>query len=151
MSSNHPYPVWWNTTVTIYNKFTDAQTQLTTWFRHTVNGCFWQHVKDKATLGDTVLETDRTICRIREDSLFMEKYQWVNLPADVKGNYFTLGQGDIIIKGEVEDEVNEYVAGHRSSDLIAKYKELQGCLEIESASINVGAGRGLPHYRAQGV
>lgn len=145
------YPVWWDTTVTIYNKHTDSQTQVVTWYRHTVEGCFWQNVHDKATLGDTVLETDKIICRLRETNLFKEKYVWVNLPASAKENSFTLGSGDIIIRGDVEDIVDEYTSGHRSSDLVAKYKELQGCFEIEVVSINVGPGRGLPHYRAQGV
>lgn len=145
------YPVWWDTAVTIYNKHTDSQTQVVTWYRHTVEGCFWQNVHDKATLGDTVLETDKIICRLRETNLFKEKYVWVNLPASAKENSFTLGPGDIIIRGDVEDIVDEYTSGHRSSDLVAKYKELQGCFEIEVVSINVGPGRGLPHYRAQGV
>ena len=145
------YPVWWDSTVTIYNKHTDSQTQLVTWYRHTVPGCFWKNVQDKVTLGDTTLETNKIICRIRETNLFKEKYVWVNLPADTKENFFTLGQGDIIIKGEVTDVVDEYVSGYHSSDLIAKYKELQGCFEIEVVSNNTGPGRGLPHYRAQGV
>jgi len=145
------YPVWWDTTVTVYNKHTDPQTQVVTWYRHTVEDCFWNNVHDKVTLGDTTLETDKTICRLRENSSFKEKYVWVNLPADVKENFFTLGQGDIIIRGEVDDVVDEYTSGHRSSDLVAKYKELQGCFEIEVVSINVGPGRGTPHYRAQGV
>ena len=145
------YPVWWDTTVTVYNKHTDPITQLITWYRHTISGCFWQNVHDKVTLGDTVLETDKIICRIRETNLFKEKYVWVNLPADVKENFFTLGQEDIIVKGEVTDEINEYASGHRSSDLLAKYKELQGCFEIQVVSVNVGPGRGTPHYRAQGV
>ena len=145
------YPVWWDTSITIYNKHTDSITQVVTWYRHTVNYAFWQYVKEKATIGDTILETNRTICRIRESSSFMEKHLWLNLTADEKAEYFTLGQGDIIVKGNVEDEIDEYSKGHRSSDLIEKYKELQGCFEIESVSINIGPGRGLPHYKAQGV
>ena len=145
------YPVWWDTTVTIYNKYTDSQTQVVTWYKNTINGCFWQYVRDKAVIGDTTLETNRTICRIRESEKFVEKYVWVNKPLDQKAKVFTLGQGDIIVKGDVSDVINEYAQGHRSTDLIAKYKELQGCFEIEAVSINVGPGRGLPHYRAQGV
>lgn len=145
------YPVWWNTTVTIYNKHVDKQTQIVTWYRHTVDKCFYQHVLDKATLGNTVLETNRTICRIRKNGSFMLKHLWEELPSDIKANYFTLAQEDIIINGDVDDVIDEYTSGHRSSDLLEKYKQLQGCFEIESVSINVGPGRGLPHYKAQGV
>lgn len=145
------YPRWWDSSITIYNKHVDPSTQLVTWYRHTVDNAFWKYVRDKVTVGDTVLETNNTTCRIREDASFMEKYLWINLSDEEKANYFTLGQGDIIVKGKVEDSIDEYTSGQRSSDLIAKYKELQGCFEIELASINVGPGRGLPHYRAQGV
>lgn len=145
------YPAWWDTTITIYNKHTDPLTQVVTWYKSVVNDCFWQNVRDKITIGETVLETNRTICRIREDASFMEKYLWVDVAADKKEDYFTLGQGDIIVKGSVDDTINEYSKGYRSSDLVAKYKELQGCFEIDAVSINVGPGRGLPHYRAQGV
>lgn len=145
------YPVWWDTSITVFNKHTDNTTQLVTWYRHTVTGAFWQYVRDKATLGDVVLETNKTICRIREDEDFMEKHLWIALSDEEKLKHFTLGQGDIIVKGEVEDTIDEYSKNQRSSDLIAKYKELQGCFEIEAVSINVGPGRGLPHYRVQGV
>lgn len=145
------YPEWWDSKVTVYNQYTDKQTQYVTWYRTVIEGCFWQHTKDKVVLGDTTLETDRIICRIRKDPKFLEKYAWVNLAADQRAEYFTLGQGDIIVKGEVIDEIDEYVSGHRSSDLMEKYKELQGCFEIQFASINTGKGRGMEHYRAQGV
>lgn len=145
------YPVWWDTTVTVYNKYTDPQTQLVIWYKHTVDDCFWQRTRDKAKLGDTVLESDRMVCRIPENPAFMEKYLWVDVAADVKEGYFTLGPGDILVKGKVDDIIDEYTAGHRSSDLISKYKDLQGCMEIDMAAVNVGPGRGLPHYRAQGV
>ena len=145
------YPIWWNTTITVYNKFIDPITQVVTWYKRSINRCFWQYVKDNMTVGDTVLETNRTICRIREDDFFKEKHLWIGLPADQKENFYTLSQGDIIVKGKVDDEIDEYSSGHRSSDLIGKYKELQGCFEIDAVAINVGTGRGLPHYKAQGV
>lgn len=145
------YPVWWDTTITIYNKYLDPLTQVVTWYRRSVDNTFWKYSRDKVTIGDTVLESNKTVCRIRQDSLFMEKHLWIDLPSSEKPDYFTLGQGDIIVKGLVTDDIDEYVSGHRSSDLIEKYKELQGCFEIDTVSNNTGAGRGLPHYRAQGV
>lgn len=81
----------------------------------------------------------------------MEKYQWVNLPADEKANYFTLGKGDIIVKGEADDEISEYVSGHRSNELVKKYKDLQGCMVIDEYTINTGGGRGNEHYHVRGA
>ena len=144
------YPVWWDQTITIYNKYEDPTTQIITWYRRTISDCFWKYERDIAKINDVTLETNYTICRIPKNDAFIEKYEWVTQPNDEMADYFTLGIGDIIIRGEVEDEIDEYVKGHRSSDIIAKYKDLQGCIQIEAVSINVGAGRCNEHYYVQG-
>ena len=149
--NNNIYPEWWETTVTIYNKFTDPQTKVVKWYRTVIEGAFWKYVSEKLIIGNTVLETNNTICRIRKDDRFIEKYLWLNIPNDEMDEYFTLGKGDIIIKGEVEDEINEYQSGNRSTDLISKYKELQGCITVDEFSINVGAGRCNEHYLVKGI
>lgn len=145
------YPSWWNTTITVYNKFEDPQTQLVTWYRQVVDGCFWKYSGNKVVVGNTVLETKDIICRIRIDDRFLEKHEWIAIPNDRMSNYFTLSQGDIIVKGEVDDEINEYQSGQRSSDLKTKYKSLQGCLEIQEWSNNTGGGRGNEHYYVKGI
>ena len=144
------YPQWWNQTITIFNKHTDPLTDMIAWYKHTVTGAFWKYTGEKVTIGKTVLETNTIICRIRKDDAFMENYKWIELPADVKPDYFTISKGDIIVKGEVNDEVNEYVAGERSSDLIKKYKSLQGCMVVSEYTINIGGGRYTEHYLVKG-
>lgn len=145
------YPQWWNTTLTIYNKYTDTQTDVVSWFKYTVEGCFWKYTGDKVTVGQTILETNNIIARIREHEQFLERYQWEQLPNDEMDDYFTLSPGDIIVKGAVEDIIDEYTKGHRSTDLIEKYKRLQGCMEIEEMALNVGGGRNNPHYYVKGI
>ena len=145
------YPVWWDTTITVYNKYTDPQTQLVSWYKTKIDKTFWKYTHDKVTIGDTVLESNKIVCRIRENTLYMDKYLWNALSAKDKASYFTLGQGDILVKGDVSDTIDEYAQGKRSTDLIEKYKELQGCFEIQIVHDNTGEGRGLPHYLAQGV
>ena len=56
----------------------------------------------------------------------------------------------MIVKGEVEDEIDEYVAGKRSNDFLTKYKRLQGCTLISSVSNNTDGGRGAEHYLVKG-
>lgn len=145
------YPSWWDTTVTIYNKYEDAQTNIVSWFRHVVTGAFWKYSGNKVVVNNVVLETKDIICRLRKDDTFLEKQDWIALPNDVMSNYFTLSQGDIIVKGEVDDEINEYVSGKRSSDLKKKYKALQGCVEIQEWANNTGGGRGNEHYYVKGI
>ena len=145
------YPVWWDSTITVYNQYNNPLTQLITWTRHTLNNCFWKYSGDKVTIGEVVLDTNSIICRIPENKNYLPKYKWVQIPNDEMSNYFTLGNGDIIILGNVSDEINEYQSGSRSTDLIAKYKGLQGCMEIQHVSENIGNGRGLPHYLVRGI
>lgn len=145
------YPSWWNTTITVYNKYTDPQTQLVRWYRHKLDGAFWKYSGNKVVVGSTVLETKDIICRIRKDDAFKEKHEWINIPNDEMSQYFTLAQGDIIVKGEVDDEINEYTSGTRSTDLKKKYKSLQGCLEIQEWANNTGGGRGNEHYYVKGI
>ena len=144
------YPVWWEDTITVYNKFTDPQTQVVTWYRTVLSNCFWKYDHSKVTIGQTELESNRTICRIPQDERFLERYQWESLANDKMAEYFTLSEGDIVIKGEVDDEINEYTKGHRSNDIIAKYKKLQGCIEIEAVSINTKTSTNNKHYHISG-
>lgn len=145
------YPSWWNTTITIYNKYTDPQTQVVKWYRHKVEGAFWKYSGNKVVIDKVVLDTKTIICRIRKDEKFLERHKWISVPNDKMSNYFTFAQGDIIVKGDVEDEINEYTSGTRSSDLKKKYKALQGCLEIQEWSDNTGGGRGNEHYFVKGI
>ena len=145
------YPRWWNTTVTIYNRFEDPITNVVTWYRHVVHDCFWQQSGNKVTIDKTVLDTKNIICRIRISDKYLSKHLWQQVPNDKMSNYFTLGPGDIIIKDEVDDEVNEYQSNKRSTDLLKKYKALQGCMQIEEFSDNTGGGRGNEHYYVRGI
>lgn len=144
------YPIWWDTTLTIYNQFKDPQTSLVTWYRTTVEGCFWKYTGNQVTVGDVELKTNSTICRIPMDSRFKERYLWEALPNDEMGDYFTLSPSDIIVKGVAEDDIDEYTKGKRSTDLISKYKRLQGCIEIQSWADNTGRGRNDKHYYVVG-
>lgn len=145
------YPLWWDTTLTIYNKYEDPLTQLITWYKTTLDHCFWKYTGDKVAIGNTILETNNTICRIPQNPIFLERYEWEQLPTDQKPNFFTLGIGDLIFKGAIEDIIDEYHSPHRSNDIIAKYKNITGCITIERVAINVGVGRNNPHYYVKGV
>lgn len=144
------YPIWWDTTITVYNRFEDPQTQVVRWYRTVLENCFWKNDFQRLKMGDVEVKTDSVVCRIKENPKFLEKQDWVLQPNDKMSQYFTLAQGDIIVRGEVADEINEYQAGYRSSNIIEKYK-WQGCILIDRVSINTGAGRGLPHYHVEGV
>lgn len=148
--SKQGYPIWWETTVTIYNKFVDTQTQLVHWYKNVVSDCFWQLSGTTVKVGDVTLDSKSAVCRIPKDDRFLEKQEWVKKPNYEMQNYFTIAQGDIIVKGICEEEIDEYTDGHRSTDLLGKYREYQACMEISEYSNNTGLGRNNEHYLARG-
>lgn len=145
------YPSWWDTTITLFNKYEDPTTQLVSWYKTTIEGCFWSNLHDRVKIGKTVLEADGIICRIRKDDRYLDIQEWLALPSDLKNNYFTLRQQDILIKGEINETINEYQSGLRSTDILAKYKQFQKCLEVAQFMDNTGGGRGNEHYYVKGV
>ena len=152
--SNLPFP-WWDKTITIYNKYIDPTTQRVTWYRTVVKNCFWKQVNDLYNMGrygmSTVgiqLEVKEIICRIPADKRYVDKQTWKSL-TDREGK-FTLANGDIIILGNVDDVIDEYTAGQRSNDVLAKYKEEDNGLEIYAYVDNVRQGVALEHYRVVG-
>lgn len=151
MSDQMTYaPPWWEKEITVYNRYEDPLTNVMHWFRHNIKNCFFAYEGNQVTIGTTVLETNTTICRIPQNKKYKPRYQWEQLPTDVKGNYFTLGVGDILVLGSVTDIIDEYSTGHRSTDLINKYKNLQGCIVIQNVADNTGTARCIPHYLVRG-
>ena len=145
------YPAWWDKTITIYNKFEDPVTSLIKWYRHSVSDCFVKNEHTKLYIGNTTLESNVILCRIPKQDDFLARHEWIQKPNDEMGSYFTLGIGDIIVFAEVDDEISEYTPGHRASDVTEKYKNLQGCMNIESLTINTGPERCYEHYLVRGI
>ena len=153
-NTGFPFP-WWDKTLTIYNKYIDPTNQRVTWYRSVVENCFWKYDnttyyvgKYSVKVSGIALETKSVICRIPKSDNFRYQREWREL--EDKTGYFTLATGDIIVLGEVDDVIDDYTAGQRSTDLVSKYKELLECVEVDSFVINVGTGMGFEHYRIKG-
>lgn len=144
------YPMWWNDTITIFNKYEHPQTQLVTWHKNMLSNCFIQSAKSMIVAGQITYNTSNIILRIPQNNSYKEYGDWINIPNIEQANYFTLHQGDIIIKGEIDDVIDEYTNGMRSTDLISKYKNIGICFTIDRWQDNTGTGRGIPHYFASG-
>ena len=114
------YPEWWDSTITLYNKYTDPLTNNVRYFRHVI------------------------------DDRYKKRMEWEQLPNDEMGSYFTLGKDDILILGAVDDVIDENASKHRANDLTAKYKNTLDCIVLKRFSDNTGAGRVMPHYYITG-
>ena len=141
------YPIWWDKTLTLYNKYTDRSGEVS-WYKTVLEGCLWKYTGEEVRVNDSVLATKDTICRIPKSSDFLTKDEWNAL--DDKTANFTLGRGDILVLGEVEDVIDEYERGNRSTDLLDKYRE-RGCVEITEYRDNTGIGRVNEHYFVRGI
>lgn len=144
------YPRWWDTTITLYNRYEESTTNIVTWHRTVIPDCFFKNANNKATIGQSVFETNNIIVRIPQSDSFKAYGEWVNVPNDERSNYFTLHQGDIIVKGEIADAIDEYTNGERSTDFLAKHKESGVCLTVIKWQDNTGIGRCSPHYYVSG-
>lgn len=145
------YPSWWDQSITVFNKFEHPDTHVITWYKTQLTDCFWKYTENKLTVGETAIETSVTLCRVPVNSAFLERHEWESLPAHKRSAYFTFGTGDIVVRGAVDDTIDEYEKGKRSSDLLSKYKKLQGCMVIQQCAVNTGIGRGNEHYLIRGV
>lgn len=144
------YPAWWADTITVYNKYVDPQTRVVKWYRRVLTDCFWKFAHERVIVKNVVIETDTTKCRIPKNEDFLQAGVWKKLPNDELSSKFTLAIGDIIIHGEVDDVIDEYVSGSRASDLLTRYKDT-GCFTIDSVTIDVHESRCAEHYYVKGT
>ena len=148
--NNKQYPAWWNDTITIYNKFEDPLTNLITWYRHTIEGCFVKNANNVVTVGNVTLQTNNVIVRIREDENYRNYRTWITIPNDLRGDYFTLAPNDFIVFDEVTDTIDEYTRNERSNDVLSKYQKLGIAMLIDTFQENIGDERVNPHYFVSG-
>ena len=127
--------MFWDRTITLYNKHEDEQTGIIKWHRHLLHNCFVKRTNNKVNVGNVQLQTDDNIIRIPIQPNYLPPYKWLKLPNDIKSQHITLQSGDLIFLGDVDEPIDEYTSGQRSSDLIAKYKSL-GSVFVNSVNIN---------------
>lgn len=109
-------PHWWNQRITLYKKTTSKidEKTIVSWNKSWHNNCFYGETKKQILNGTTIQYLSQVFARI---------------PGNI-----VLSQGDIIVKGTINDELDEYVAGFRSNDLLNKYKG--NCFIVNTAKDN---------------
>lgn len=145
------YPAWWNTTITLYNKFVDPKSKKSIWYEHIIPDCFYSKTQEEIIINNTKIVSDVSTCRLRVNDKFIPKDEWNELSPEDKYDFFTLCSGDIIVTKAIDFKIDEYVSGKRSSDLKNLYSDWPGSFVINSVRINVGGGRGNEHYHVKGL
>ena len=143
------YPFWWDKTITIYNRIQDTTTSKVTWSSCVLTECFWQYRNNVNYVNNVKMEVKDVICRIPKKENYTPLETWKTL-TEFDG-LFTLRNGDVIILGEVSDEVDEYTRGKHMTDVLNKYKEVNRAIQIESFTDDTGVGLCAEHYKILGV
>lgn len=112
-----------NDAVTIYNKYKAGNVEK--WQRTVLHGVFWNAIKGAVTRRTGVQSADSLQllipCNIRTDRAYKPAKEWAG--SEDKESYFTLQNGDTIIKGDIAYDVEK-----SSSEL----KRFDDCLTITS-------------------
>ena len=135
---------YWNKEITIYNRHEDSNNAVK-YYRHNLKDCFFKRTNQKVMIGNTLLESNENIVRIPQQKNYLSPWEWGKV--DNKSDYLTIQPKDIIVFGNVADEIDEYSQGQRASDLIAKYKAL-GTVFVRSVNDNTMLP--IPHYCVKG-
>ena len=125
-------------TVTVFNKYKNNANE-TLWKRTVLENCYFGAETAQKLNGNILSSENSFVCRILKNKAYTDKFKGEN-------NKFTLAPGDVIVKGNVTDEIKD-VSGRRITDLLQKYKG--ECFTVKSFSDNTLL-RHKPHYRVRG-
>jgi len=145
---SNTYPIWWDKTITIYNKIT-ADDGKVSWQSTVISGCFWKYINETKYVDNVKMQTKEVICRIPEQDNYVPYLEWKTL--EDKTGKFTLHTGDFVVYGEVNDVIDEYTKGQRASDVLNKYREVNLAFQIEVFTDNTGDVLNSEHYRLGGI
>ena len=145
---SNKYPIWWDKTITIYNKIT-ADDGKVSWQSTVISGCFWKYINETKYVDNVKMQTKEVICRIPEQDNYVPYLTWKTL--EDRTGKFTLHTGDFVVYGEVDDVIDEYTKGQRASDVLNKYRDVSLAFQIEVFTDNTGDVLNSEHYRLGGI
>lgn len=135
-------------TITLYNRYCGKDEYgktLTIWVRHIVESCCFGKSDKAITVGNVTIGSDDCIVQIPEDSDYLEPWEWASLPDEKLAGHFTVNVGDVVIGGEVADEI---ATSETPSALLQKYAGIS--FTANFAANNTGVGVPLGHYALGG-
>ena len=95
-------------TITVYNNYTDPTTKYKVYLPTVIKNVSWFGEVQVLVSSDGLLSADMYTIRIPINADFGNKTYlnpkaFEDIPNDEMSNYWTLSQGDIIVKGEISD------------------------------------------------
>lgn len=130
-----------NTSITIYNKYFNSITRSDSWKRHVIHNVFWDSSQN-VNVYKGLTKTDKGVIYIPFNSNYMTYFVDPKTFQNDPNTYWTIQNGDIIVKGVIYDEVS------KQSDLERKYNNV---LIISSFTINDFGSQNMQHIKVLGV
>lgn len=99
----------YNQTVTVYNCFRAEDNPDNTkdiWQKTVLNNCFYKNVIGRSEYADKAPKMNSAYTvRIPASGKYKPYREWIQLPEEERGEFFTCSQKDIVVRGECTDEI----------------------------------------------
>lgn len=119
---------YWNETLTVFSKRI-AENGEVSWISKMYAGCFWRRKALRERSAGAEFALNGFVCRI---------------PGITEG----VNIGDIVVRGEVHDTIDEYAEDQRSIDLLKRYAGK--CMTVSNVHENSGPVSSMNHLYAEG-
>lgn len=129
-----------NTSMTIYNKYFNPITRGDSWKRHVISEVFWDSNRS-VTTGRDMARIDRVNVFIPFNANYMTYFTDPITFKSNPDNYWTIQNGDIIVKGTVTDEIT------KQSELESKYNDV---LTVSTFTIKDFGSSNMRHIEVVG-
>lgn len=146
-------------TITIYNKVEGidpiVNKAFTLWRRHVLTGCSWRRSMQTLQVGTVQITSEDYIVQVPYSEMYVPYAEYGNMTADEQEEHFTGNAGDLIVKGEVTDEIKWTMPdgtaqqGISATELKEKYKGR--ILTVKDFQNNALEGFPLKHYQYIGA
>jgi hypothetical protein len=130
-----------NTSMTIYNRYVDPITRLDKWQRHNLNFVYWD-ASSGVSISKGMSQNSNVDVYIPTNMNYMTYYTYpINFKLNPVG-YWTIQNGDIIVKGNITDEIT------KASDLERKYNNVY---TVQNVTENFYGSPNMQHVYIRGA
>lgn len=138
----------YNQTITLWNclKASDNPvSNVDVWYKTVLTDCFFKAVTSQVNTGINSQMAGAFTVRIAKSDLYLPYAEWVAKATNVRGNYFTMRNDDIVILGMTTDTISS-ASPNTAPQILSKNKP--NAFKVTACADNSGSAQG--HYRLGG-
>lgn len=115
----------YNQTITLYNCYRgndNPDSKKDIWQKTVLHNCFYKNVIGRSEYADKEPKMNNVYTvRIPVSEKYKPYHEWIRLPEEKRGDFFTCSQKDIVIRGECSDIITG-VPPNTASQTLTRYK-----------------------------